>query len=98
MELLKFSSLYTVTELVHVPNGFTDRLGNQLTTPLVTITERGQMLHMTYANEASDLQISVYMANQLGHINSRDIYKSIAFRISDDARVLHSVSCDDVRI
>ena len=75
-------------ELVHVSNGFSDLLGNQLTTPVVSIEEEGRIVEITYANEASDLQFSVFTANQLGHINPRQIHLASSTQTADELEVI----------
>ena len=52
----------------HFPNGFDDLLGNEVTTPELTIADSGRYLDIAMDNDApTDARIDVYMSNSLGH-------------------------------
>ena len=64
--LQAFSSY--VIGLRHFPNGFDDLLGNEVTTPELTIADSGRYLDIAMDNDApTDARIDVYMSNSLGH-------------------------------
>lgn len=65
------------TELVHVPNGFSDLLDNQLTTAMANVADGGRMLQIKYSNDANDVRFEAFRANALGHRDSgRTIYRT----------------------
>ena len=59
----------SVVGIRHLSNGFDDLLiNNELTTPLLTISNPDRLLDITLSHEAyTDARLDVYMANSLGH-------------------------------
>ena len=80
--------------LIHIPNGFFDVTGNQLTTAAATVAAGRQMLAINYTNAADDARFKAFRANELGHINFDDMLHEAENLLVGTSRTVSIYSSD----